>query len=281
MAGRPEAFFLPTAAGARFCLYHEPHHRDNGLRGAILYVHPFAEEMNKSRRMAAEQARRFCRLGWAVLQIDLTGCGDSEGDFGDATWRLWLADLAAAWHWLGERTGAQEHERWLWGVRLGGLLAAAFAGQCSPDAHGLLLWQPVLSGAQHLNQFLRLRTISGALTGAAAENARSLRAELDAGRCLEIAGYTISPELAVSMQSAELGTMHPIPACVHWLDVAGQSTEPSPAARRVSDAWGARGVHVNHSVVQGTAFWQTQEIEMCPSLLEATETAFAPLAAAA
>ena len=37
--------------GQRFCLFHEAH--DQPSRGLILYVHPFAEEMNKSRRMAA------------------------------------------------------------------------------------------------------------------------------------------------------------------------------------------------------------------------------------
>lgn len=45
-------------------------------RGSIVYIHPFAEEMNKSRRMAALQARALTLAGFAVLQLDLIGCGD-------------------------------------------------------------------------------------------------------------------------------------------------------------------------------------------------------------
>ena len=49
-----------------------------------MYAHPFCEEMNKARRMAALQSRRLAALGYSVLQIDLFGCGDSSGDFADA-----------------------------------------------------------------------------------------------------------------------------------------------------------------------------------------------------
>ena len=43
-------------------------------------VKAWAEEMNKARRMAALQARLLAENGYAVLQIDLHGCGDSSGD---------------------------------------------------------------------------------------------------------------------------------------------------------------------------------------------------------
>ncbi len=52
--------------------------------------------MNKSRRMAALQARAFAAMGFGVLQIDLFGCGDSSGDFSDARWDIWKQDLAIA-----------------------------------------------------------------------------------------------------------------------------------------------------------------------------------------
>ena len=38
-----EAFFLPAEPGERFCLAHVP---AGAPRGAIVYVHPFAEEMH-------------------------------------------------------------------------------------------------------------------------------------------------------------------------------------------------------------------------------------------
>ena len=78
----PKAFFLPTRHGHCFCLFHEP--QGNTRRGSILYLHPFAEELNTSRRIVAHQARNLARLGYGVLQIDLLGCGDSAGNFEDA-----------------------------------------------------------------------------------------------------------------------------------------------------------------------------------------------------
>ncbi len=39
----------------------------------VVHVHAFAEEMNKSRRMAAMQSRALAAAGFAVLQIDLLG----------------------------------------------------------------------------------------------------------------------------------------------------------------------------------------------------------------
>jgi alpha-beta hydrolase superfamily lysophospholipase len=90
-----EPFFFDVDPGTRFCMYHPPS-THVPPRGVILYVHPFAEELNLSRRMAAQQARAFAGLGFAVLQIDLFGCGDSCAIFppdgginGNATWR-WL-----------------------------------------------------------------------------------------------------------------------------------------------------------------------------------------------
>ena len=65
-----EPFFLPVGGGQRFCLYHPA---AGECRGAVLYVHPFAEEMNRSRRMAALKARELASLGFAVLQPELQG----------------------------------------------------------------------------------------------------------------------------------------------------------------------------------------------------------------
>ena len=74
----PEAFFLPVANAQnsqRFCLFHPA---QGGVRGGLLYLHPFAEEMNKARRMAALQARLLAENGFTnVYQV-------TDGREGDA-----------------------------------------------------------------------------------------------------------------------------------------------------------------------------------------------------
>ena len=47
-----EPFFFDVDPGTRFCVYH-PSGTEVAPRGAILYVHPFADELNLCRRMAA------------------------------------------------------------------------------------------------------------------------------------------------------------------------------------------------------------------------------------
>ena len=51
MAIPSELYFLQVAGGQRLCVWHEPH--SSKVLGAVLCLHPFAEEMNKCRRMAA------------------------------------------------------------------------------------------------------------------------------------------------------------------------------------------------------------------------------------
>jgi exosortase A-associated hydrolase 2 len=171
-----EPFFLPASSGERFCI----HYPGMGVpRGGVVYVHPFAEEMNKSRRMAALQARSLAAAGYAVLQIDLYGCGDSHGDFLDANWETWCNDVALAASWLSQRTSGGLT---LWGLRLGALLALDAARLCDPQPNAFVLWQPALTGDALLTQFLRLRLASDMLSGSgAATGAQEMRAQLAAG----------------------------------------------------------------------------------------------------
>ncbi len=267
---RPEAFFLPLENGDRFCLLHVA--RDAAARrGAMLYVAPFAEEMNKSRRMAALQSRALAAAGWTVLQMDLFGCGDSEGEFGDADWLQWVSDVRAAAGWLRTQTGCAPS---LWGLRTGCLLAAQAARTFEP-APDLLYWQPVISGRQFLQQFLRLKLAGQLVGGESGERTgtQEMRERLLAGEAIEIAGYALSPGLASGLDAAEL----PPPAApsrVAWLEV-GVAAQATPAARSRIDAWRAAGCRVDARAIEGAAFWQTLEVTECPALIDATLAAVA------
>ena len=69
--------FVGRGPQRRFWLHHPA--RGGAVRARVLYLHPLAEEMNRSRRMAALQARALAAAGCEVLQPDLLGCGDSAG----------------------------------------------------------------------------------------------------------------------------------------------------------------------------------------------------------
>src|SRR6187551_2330352 len=63
-------------------------------RGAVLLVPPFAEEMNKCRRMLTLVARDLAARGFVTVLPDLFGTGDSDGEFAQSSWSRWQADLA-------------------------------------------------------------------------------------------------------------------------------------------------------------------------------------------
>jgi exosortase A-associated hydrolase 2 len=260
-----QGFFLEARPGRRFCLYHPP---QGSSRGAVLHVPAHAEEMNKSRRMVARQARMLAARGIGVLQLDLYGCGDSDGLSADADWDTWREDVRLALAWLRQRSAGPLS---LWGLRLGGLLALD-AAQGRSDLASVLLWQPVTEGAAYLTQFLRLRLAADMLTSAgSAGDTAALRKALAGGASLDIAGYTVTPALALAIDGVAVRSMA-APACpVHWLDLApqaGRAMAPARAAlaAQLSDA----GWMLETGVVQGPAFWSTQEIAEAPALLEAS-----------
>lgn len=266
-----EPFFLATAHGERFCLYHRP---AGACRGTVLYVQPFAEEMNKSRRMAAIQARALAALGYGVLQVDLAGCGDSDGEFADARWEHWKLDLASARAWLLEREGQPVS---LLGLRLGALLALDYARTALPPVERIVLWQPVLQGPAFLTQFLRLR-LAGDMLGAA-DNAgggtKTLRAQLAGGQALEVAGYLLAPELAAAIDALDATLIAPF-VPVDWFEiVASDERALPPAAERVAALWSGQGAAPRMHKVTGQPFWATQETAECKALVDATCALFA------
>ena len=262
-----QAFFLEAQPGRRFCLYYPPRGQ---ARGAVLHVPAHAEEMNKSRRMVACQARMLAAQGVGVLQLDLYGCGDSDGLSGDAQWVIWRQDVILALAWLRACTDGPLS---LWGLRLGGLLALDVA-QGRDDLASVLLWQPVTEGAAYLTQFLRLRLAADMLassSSSSAGNTDALRRELAGGTSLDIAGYTITPALVRAIDHAALAAMA-APACpVRWLDLAPQEGRAmAPARAALATRLAESGWTLDTAVVYGPAFWSSQEIVETPALLEAT-----------
>jgi exosortase A-associated hydrolase 2 len=268
-----EVSFLPSERGSRFLVCHPPA-AGVAPAGGIVFVHPFAEEMNKARRMAALQSRRLAATGRAVLQMDLFGCGDSAGEFGDARWSDWKRDVGAAVEWLRARASGPIG---LWGLRLGATLAADAAHGTDMAIEELVLWQPVASGEQFLSQFLRLQLAAEMLSaGAAQSGLRELRATLAGGGVLEIGGYELNPDMAGAIDGLRLADLVPAVKRVHWLEVSTQP-EPAitPASRRVVETWRGAGLDVRATAVAGEPFWSTLEIAECAALIDATAASLA------
>ena len=266
-----EPFFLDSAGGSIFCVYHQPP-KDVEVKGQVLVAMPFNEEMNRCRSMVTLQAQAFAALGIGTLVVDLFGTGDSAGEYRDARWDLWLEDLATGYQWLSQKPGSK---RGLLGIRLGSLLAADFLkNQPHPDL-SLICWQPVMDGFQHFTQFLRLRVAAQMQrTDLSQETTASLRQQLAEGKTVEVGGYEIHPELAASIDAIKLGLLAPNPDTpVFWLEQRGhEATQLPPASQKVHKQWAEAGVHPAVALFDGPAFWQVYLREIAGHAIELTSS---------
>jgi exosortase A-associated hydrolase 2 len=263
-----EPFFLAGPHGRLFCVFQGPA-AGMAQRGAVLLVPPFAEEMNKSRRQLFLQGRSLAAAGYAVLLADLSSTGDSEGEFADASWEKWLDDLLSAATWLRDRGAGRLT---LLGLRLGALLAAELARRLPEPPNRMVLWQPVPSGSQHLDQFLRLRVAAAALGGGAGVTVRGLRESLARGESVEVAGYELTQSAVRELDARELAKIAPPHSvAVDWLELAHAPERGiGPGSERIVASWREQSVDVSVGVVAGEPFWSTAEITVMPALIEHT-----------
>lgn len=256
------ASYLGAELQSRFVLTTEP--ASGPVRGAVIFVPPFAEELNKSRRMVALAAESFANAGWRVVQPDLFGCGDSAGEFRDATWQQWCQDIEAVVTWQ-LRSGV---ERVLpWSLRAGALVVSdwlALSGRSLP----WLMWQPMSNGKQCLSQFLRLRT-AGEMVRSSGEGGGSpnVRQELAAAGFVEVGGYCLGSALASGLEMSTLRVDGATCPAVRVVEVGAPGrTELSPGVKGLIDRAVANGCDAVGRYVEGPSFWQTQEIEIVPGL---------------
>lgn len=272
-AGAPaRPFFIQGTAGKLFALYY-PARREAVQRRDIIFLPPFAEEMNKSRRMLALQARQLAEMGFGVLVLDLYGTGESQGDFAEARWSIWKNDVVVARAWLQHRGPTLIS---VLGPRLGALLAMDLVQQDN-FFERLVLWQPVINGESMINQFLRLRLAADMMSGAEErESTLSLRQILASGRSIEVGGYELAPELVTAIDELriERAPSKDSPP-IFWLELTSEEGRSlAPSSQKVIERWREKGVQVHAQQVTGAAFWSSAEIAEAPELLQATTKIF-------
>lgn len=263
-----EPTMISGRSGPLFAVHYAPVLAQSGR--ATIYLPPFAEELNRSRKMASLQARSLAAAGIGALVLDPYGCGDSAGDFRDARWDGWRDDVARAIQWLQQR-GYEDIT--LLGLRLGALLALQAAADRRDDVRRVILWQPVLRGDQFVTQFLRLRLAADLSANAAGgEGTAALRREIADTGAIEIAGYELDRALAEAIDAlrlTELGLACAAP--IDWIDVVSTADQGmTPAQEAVLKRWQDAGKAVRRHQAVGVPFWSLQETAVAPDLVAAT-----------
>lgn len=119
-------------------------------RPAVLLCNPFGEEAIRAFRLFRLLANRLADLGCPVLRFDYPATGDSAGACEEAR----LGKMTDAIHDAHEELLAMSAAtRVVWvGLRLGAALAIRAAAMKPARLSGLFLWEPVVSGADYLEE---------------------------------------------------------------------------------------------------------------------------------
>ena len=210
---------------------------------AVVLVEPLAEEKRAAYRMLVRLARALAADGLAAIRLDLSGTGDSSLPHAEATLDTWVADTCAAAEDLLAQTGARRLA--LVAARAGALVAAKAALRLRPER--LVLAEPILSGADVLNDLERRQSIKDMMSGGNA-NAPSAEQRWQQGQTVDFGGYEFSATLASQLRAVSLDALLPQlqPHTVtHAIRV-------SPA-KRLPPAWAIFGDHT--AIVTDKPFW--------------------------
>lgn len=229
------------------------------LPPTVLFVPPFAEERNRSRHLMSRTAEALAQAGISSIVFDLSGTGESHGEFRAATLTRWAEEIKAVAREMADQAGQTIT---LITIRAGFLFADTL-WQAKDVVSGAVTWAPVLDGALHMKQFLRVRHAQlkerAAQSGQPAPPVSSLIDRLRDEGWLECAGYPLSDTLYQEFN----GKRTPQPPQFPLL-VLDPVREALPDALLSSE----RSVAFRH--IDEPAFWQNAEPSDNPSLVAET-----------
>jgi exosortase A-associated hydrolase 2 len=265
------AEFKHFESGRLFCLRIS---QENSLPSKVLLiVPPFAEEMNKSRKMMSLLLDEIAAENTAGYLFDLFGTGDSAGDFREATWGIWRANLVSMIDFIASQNGVEQIS--IVAIRTGALLVNSVLAEESAIAdkiQSIHYWNPVFNASIFIGQFLRLKLAANMMRSNGPKvGAKELRQELlEKGR-LEVAGYTLNHALVEGMEATTI-TLHPslshVPLHFYELSSLGQITPG--LKKKINEVRESAELSFTHAI-KGAQFWGTQEISLCDPLLALTK----------
>ena len=194
-------FIFPSVGYNLFGVLHLPTGKQSNA--AFLFCHPFGEEKLWTHLVYVNFARELAHRGYPVLRFDYMGNGDSDGSFEESSVETNLSDIRCALQVLREKVGSS---CWvaLIGLRLGATLAA-LAAENDLGINRLVLWEPIVNGAQYMQELLRINLTSQmAIYKEIRQDREALVQAMKEGRTANVDGYEITWEMFEQVSSINL-----------------------------------------------------------------------------
>jgi alpha/beta superfamily hydrolase len=252
-------------AGSLFGVFHAPA-RPRARRGAIVLCHPVGHEYFRVHRAFRNVAVGLSRAGFSVLRFDYYGTGDSHGESSAATLSRWQADVGAAIDEVKRRAALPRAS--VVGLRLGATIAWLEC-QRRTDMELLVMWEPVASGAEYLDQQRQLehRWLTDPSRRAPAD------AEL---RESSVLGLPLSAGTERELRAVDLAAS-PLPVTAHVVTLTAAADAPLDAAwrERLTTRYGATSLAVlpsgadwNDPATVHTAVYAGAAVQALPAMFD-------------
>jgi len=152
-------FFFGSRDKQLFGIYH-PSKSKTAYSHGILICPPVGQEHLRTYMALRQLALALSSIGFDVLKFDYYGVGDSAGDSKQGNVDIWKEDVRHAYQELKDVTGVRSVS--ILGLRLGAALAA-LSVSAGLQVKNLLLWDPVVNGAEYIRELreLTLNLLSG------------------------------------------------------------------------------------------------------------------------
>lgn len=232
---------------------------DGGARLGVVICSPILMEQSKTYRHEVLLARSLAARGIAVQRIHYRGTGHSGGDDAEVTHETMVEDTLAAAKRFVARTGVRRLG--FVGTRWGALVAGAAIRRYP---HGpLVLWEPVVDGAQYFRELVRARLVRelrlGHPTGA---SANTWQQELEQHGWTDILGYALHRPLLRSAQGVRLSQL--LEGCVDQVLLVQfvRHGKPRSDMAQLAERLSARSGKVDVRSVNDEPAWNFTEYPM-------------------
>ena len=195
-------FFFELGDEKLFGFLHQP---ATSAIGAIVMCHAFAEEKLWSHRVYVTFAREMASQGYGVLRFDMRGEGDSAREFEETSVETRVEDTLRAIDIAREKIG--HHRVVLVGHRLGGSIAAAAAARDPGRVASVVVWDPIVDGADYFSTLLRSNMATQmATTGKVTRTRDALVESIVQGEIIVADGYGLGAALYREMSALQWST---------------------------------------------------------------------------
>ena len=242
-------------------------------RKAVVFVPPFAEELNRSKRMFVLCARQLASAGLDAVCFDYAGTGDSYGNWGEFELSDWQANLTAVCDYL-YNSGINDVS--LVALRFGALVAAETISTGNVSIAKCVLWDPVENGEGFIRQLIRLKIAAAMAEEAKKISTKDVQAAIDQQGFVEIAGYSLSAPLIDSIKKLKLrDTIEAVVenSSLYWVTLTGKNQASKSSFRPASLPEGLEK-QVSIQQINDVRFWMQQEVTVAPTLLQKTSEIF-------